>query len=184
MSAVDQAVETAPAQGARVSFGDPLYAEVMDFLDEEATLLDRNRYLAWTELLAEDVSYTIPGRKTLHMKDGPGIDENSGIAARLQALKALAERNETEVIYDRDPPPRMRRFITNVKVFHTETEDEYGVDSYLLFLRTVQDEPTYDLISAERKDVLRRTPEGMRLVRRRLLFDLAVLTKALPNVIL
>jgi 3-phenylpropionate/cinnamic acid dioxygenase small subunit len=172
------------APGRRVSFADPAYAEIMDFLHEEAALLDRDRYLAWTELLTDDVAYTIPGRHTLHMKDGPGIDENSGIPGGYAGLVGLAERNEREGIYDRDPPPRMRRFVTNVKAYHTDKADEYAVESYLLFLRTLQDEPTYSFVSAERKDVLRRTDDGLKLARRRLLFDLAVLSTPLPNVIL
>jgi 3-phenylpropionate/cinnamic acid dioxygenase small subunit len=177
-------VDVAQAAQSRVGFADPVYAEIMDFLTEEAALLDRDRFVEWVDLLAEDISYTIPRRQTRHVKDGRGLDEDSGMPANLEGLRLLAERNSRPGIYDRDPPPRFRRFVTNVKVQRTDKENEYAVDSYELMLRTKQDEPTYDFISAERRDVLRRTDDGVELVRRRVIFDQTVLSTPLPNIIL
>jgi 3-phenylpropionate/cinnamic acid dioxygenase small subunit len=177
-------VDTKQATRVKVGFADPAYAEVMDFLNEEANLLDRDRYTEWTELLAEDIQYTIPRRETRHVKDGTGIDEDSGMPATLEGLKDLAERNERDTVYDRDPRPRFRRFVTNVKVFRTDKDDEYAVDSYELMLRSEYDNPTFDFISAERRDVVRLTPDGAKLVRRRVLYDQTMLSTPLPNIVL
>lgn len=168
----------------RVGFGDPAYAETMDFLNEEASLLDRNLHMEWLGLLAEDITYSIPIRKTLHMRDGPGFDEYSGAPAFYDGLKATAERNTREDVFDHDPQQRMRRFITNVKVYHTDKDNEFDVDSYILLMKTKYDEPTFDFITAERRDVVRRTADGMKLVRRRLIYDQTVLSTQLPNIIL
>jgi 3-phenylpropionate/cinnamic acid dioxygenase small subunit len=78
----------------------------------------------------------------------------------------------------------MRRFITNVQAHRTNKNNEFAVDSYILFLKTKYDEPTFDFVSAERRDVLRRTGDGMKLVRRRLIYDQTVLSTQLPNIIL
>jgi PAH dioxygenase small subunit len=172
------------AASPRVGFGDPIYAEIMDFLNTEASLLDRDRHMEWVGLLAEDVSYTIPVRKTVRMRDGPGFDEDAGMPANYEGLKFTAERNMRDDVFDHDPRHRMRRFITNVQAYRTDKDDEFEVDSYILFLKTKYDEPTFDFVSAERRDVLRRTDDGMKLVRRRLIYDQTVLSTQLPNIIL
>ena len=112
----DQAVTTGVFPGPRVVSADPEYMGIVDFLHDEAILLDRDQYVAWTEMLAEDVTYTIPRRKTLDARDGTGLNE------------AMA--------------------------------------------------------SAERRDILRLTDDGFKLVRRRLIFDQAMMAATLPNVIL
>lgn len=183
-SAVQAAEKPAAARPTRLGFADPVYAEIMGFLNEEASLLDHDRHLEWVELLAEDVAYTIPQRKTVHMRDGLGYDENSGMPANHEALKAAAARNTREDVFDHDPRHRMRRFITNVQAYRTDKDNEYAVESYILFLKTKYDEPAFDFISAERRDILRRTPQGMKLVRRRLIYDQTVLTTQLHNIIL
>lgn len=184
-TAATQAAERPAApKPQRVGYGDPVYAEIMGFLHEEASLLDHNRHLDWVDLLAEDVAYSIPQRKNLHMRDGPGVDENSGMPAFYEGLKFTAQRNMREDVFDHDPPHRMRRFVTNILAYHTDKADEFAVDSYILFLKTKYDEPTFDFISAERRDVLRRTPGGMRLARRRLIYDQTVLSTQLHNIIL
>jgi 3-phenylpropionate/cinnamic acid dioxygenase small subunit len=177
-------VDTKQAVRQRVGFADPAYAEIMDFINEEADLLDRDQYLAWFELLAEDIQYTIPRRETRYVKDGSGIDETAGLPATYDGLRDMAERNERDTVYDRDPRPRFRRFVTNVKVYRTDKDNEYAVDSYELMLRSEYDEPTFDFISAERRDVVRLTDDGARLVKRRVLFDQTMLSTQLPNIVL
>jgi 3-phenylpropionate/cinnamic acid dioxygenase small subunit len=180
----EQAVKAVVFPGPRVVSADPEYMGIVDFLHDEAILLDRDQYVAWTEMLAEDVTYTIPRRKTLDARDGTGLNEAEGIPATFQGLKDLAVRNERVDIYDRNPPVRGRRFVTNIKAYRTEVANEFAVDSYLLFLQSRQDEPTYDMASAERRDILRLTDDGFKLVRRRLIFDQAMMAATLPNVIL
>jgi 3-phenylpropionate/cinnamic acid dioxygenase small subunit len=180
----EQAVKTVVFPGPRVVSADPEYMGIVDFLHDEAVLLDRDQYVAWAEMLAEDVTYTIPRRKTLDARDGTGLNEAEGFPATFEGLKDLAVRNERVDVYDRNPAFRGRRFVTNIKAYRTEVANEFAVDSYLLFLQSRQDEPTYDMASAERRDILRFTDDGFKLVRRRLIFDQAMMAASLPNVIL
>ena len=135
----EQAVKAVVFPGPRVVSADPEYMGIVDFLHDEAVTLDA--------------------------RDGTGLNEAEGIPATFQGLKDLAVRNERVDIYDRNPPVRGRRFVTNIKAYRTEVANEFAVDSYLLFLQSRQDEPTYDMASAERRDILRFTDDGFKLVR-------------------
>lgn len=176
-------VDTKQVVRTRVKSSDPVAGDILDFLNEEADLLDRDQYLAWTELLADDVMYTIPRRDTVHVKDGLGYDETSGMPATKQGLCEISERNERANVFDRDPRPRFRRFVTNVKVYRTDKENEYAVDSYELMLRNEYDEPRFDFISLERRDIVRVTDDGVRLAQRRVIFDQVMLSTPLPNIV-
>jgi 3-phenylpropionate/cinnamic acid dioxygenase small subunit len=176
-------VDTQQAVRTRVKSSDPVAGDILDFLNEEADLLDRDQYLAWVELLADDVMYTMPRRETVHVKDGLGYDETSGPPATKQGLKELAERNERANVFDRDPRPRFRRFVTNVKVYRTDKENEYAVDSYQLMLRNEYDDPRFDFVSCERRDVVRVSDDDVKLVQRRVIFDQVMISTPLPNIV-
>lgn len=157
----------------RFLYGDPVHNEVMDFLVEEAYLLDGDELEAWEELLAEDLTYTMPTRQTMMRRDGRGFDPRMGhyddtrATIRMRINRVL----HTESAYAEDPPSRVRRLVTNVRVHEGLVEDELAVTSSLLLLRSRWDLSEYDLVSALRDDVLRRTPDGLKLARRRILMD-------------
>jgi len=162
---------------ARVPSGDPLYNEIVDFLYDEAALLNENRLTEWVELLADDLRYRMPIRETLSRRDGPGFDPRAGHfdddlpSIRLRVRRLL----ETKSAFAEDPPSRSRRFVTNVVVRRTNPADEYAVTSDLLLTRSRWDATTYDLVSASREDVLRRTDGAWKLARRTILVDQATL---------
>ena len=64
----------------------------------------------------------------------------------------------------------MRRFVSNIRV-RSDGSDELQVRSYLLLLRSRFDSPQFEIICADRHDVLRRTPEGPKLARREIIVD-------------
>ena len=80
-------------------------------------------------------------------------------------------RLETEYAWAEDPPSRSRHFVTNVQVAPGDSGDEFEVTSNLLLYRTRGDVATYDILSGERKDVLRRAGDGFRLAKRVVLLD-------------
>jgi hypothetical protein len=49
-------------------------------------------------------------------------------------------------------------------------------------LRNRFDDPQYDMLSGKREDIIRRTPEGLRLARRVVLLDQAALGASWLNV--
>ncbi|MGH7899195.1 MAG: 3-phenylpropionate/cinnamic acid dioxygenase subunit beta [Candidatus Binatia bacterium] len=157
-----------------------MHDEILDFLVEEAHLLDLARLDEWLELMTEDISYTMPVRQTVYRNDGPGFDpgmchfDEDMASLRLRVRRLI----HTASAFSEEPPSRVRRSVTNVRVHETSAEGEYAVASHLLVLRNRWDLPTYDVLSAARHDVLRRAPDGLRLARRRILVDQATLGTA------
>ena len=98
--------------------------EAEEFLYREAGLLDDRRFDDWLELLADDIHYWMPIRRTTQAREvdleftGPGgmafFDDNKEILTlrvrRLAIGRAWAE----------DPPSRTRRLITNIRVDDVE----------------------------------------------------------------
>jgi 3-phenylpropionate/cinnamic acid dioxygenase small subunit len=74
-----------------------------------------------------------------------------------------------------DPPSRTRRLVTNVFVEETDKSDEFVVTSYLLLTRSRFKDHHVDIISGERRDVLRLGEAGFKLARREVIIDQAVL---------
>ena len=152
----------------RVHANETVYVELHEFLDDEAALLDNDRLTEWLELLAEDLVYRAPVRVTKNRADGLGFsptmahfdDTYSSVARRV--ARATQSPNAWAV----DPPSRIRRHVSNVRVYRTANPDEYQVLSYVLAIRSHVDQPDVCVVSAERDDVLQRTQSGWRLSRR------------------
>jgi 3-phenylpropionate/cinnamic acid dioxygenase small subunit len=151
-----------------------LWFEVIAWLDHEAALLDEGRLEEWLGLLTEDVDYTMPVRLTRERGSGP--DTHAGSPHFLddaRTLRMRVERLKTEFAWAEDPPSRTRRFVTNVRP--EPTAEGVAVRSYLLVYRNRGEDSGAELISAERRDHLRRTPDGLRLNRREVRIDQSTL---------
>ena len=154
------------------------YWEVYSFLMHEAQLLDEHREREWLDsCCAGDILYLMPVRETRERGAGDGFsgemfyfEEDRG------SLELRVRRLETEYAWAEDPPSRTRHFVTNVRVEPGETGDELYVRSNLLLYRSQGTDRHYDTVSAERRDVLRREEEGLRMARREILLDHSVLT--------
>lgn len=160
----------------RVRAGSALYNEVVDWLDAEAELLDDYRERQWLEsMVSREVVYQVPLRQTVERARGTGfmpgtfhLDETYG------SLESRVARNETKYAWAEDPPSRIRHFVTNIKVTELGA-DRIGVRSNLLIFRTRQEQTQPQLLSGERRDVLRREGGELRLLRREVLLDLTVI---------
>jgi 3-phenylpropionate/cinnamic acid dioxygenase small subunit len=179
-----QTITTTTPTGVRVSSSEPVYGEIFDFLIDEADLLDRDLHLEWIELLTSDIRYYMPARKTLYRRDGEGFNpRGSHFDDDKGSLTMRARRNvEISSAYDRDPAPRMRRLVGNVVVREGDTADEYRVVSSILILRNRYEETHSETLSARREDVVRRTPEGLRLAGRTIFVDQALVQATWMNV--
>jgi 3-phenylpropionate/cinnamic acid dioxygenase small subunit len=149
-----------------------LWMEVHAWLDHEAELLDDGRFEEWLELTTEDIEYEMPVRLT---RERGALDSHRGNQYFLDdraTLRLRVERLSTEFAWAEDPPSRTRRFVTNVRV----QPDPQGVRarSYLLIFRNRGDDAGQEWLSAERRDLLRRTPEGLRLSRREIRIDQSI----------
>lgn len=187
MSTTDELKEVPPTQTEeagrtaglkRVPMTDPLHWEIVEFLEDEAATLDDNSLMEWMEFLAPDILYRMPVRTTRDRIDGSEFeggmylfDENFD-NLRVKIIRLAA----TQTAWAEKPPSRTRRCINNVRVFGgRESEAEYEVRSNVLMVRNRYDKPAYEVISARRTDILRRTDEGFKIANREIFSDQASL---------
>jgi 3-phenylpropionate/cinnamic acid dioxygenase small subunit len=166
------------ATSDRIAVGSALYNRVVEFMYEEAALLDQIRLQEWAARLASDLIYTAPLRETRSMDQ-----QNSTVVRTVQhfhddwrsIMGRVMRLTGTKSAWAEDPPSRTRRLVTNVMVAKTAKPDEFAVTSYLLVTRSRFNSPEYDLISAERRDLLRQDGDSFKLARREIIVDQAVI---------
>lgn len=157
-----------------LAINDLTYARVVQFLYEEAALLDARRFDEWLGFLTEDVAYRVPvpvvsdGGEPGYARDGHFFYEN------LSSLTQRVRRLATGFAWAEDPPSRTCRLISNVRV-ETDAGDQLAATSNFLIYRSRADVPHPDLLAGERHDILRETGEGLKLARREVLLAQAVL---------
>lgn len=162
--------------GPSLKFDDPRHMDLWHWLVEEAYTLDDQRYEDWLETIADDVHYIMPVRVTTAL--GAGYTTSPGMAhwdENKYSLSRRVARFLTEHAWTEDPPSRLRHYITNVRTFETDVEDELIVESAVLLFRSRGDTNPAAYISAMREDVLRKTDEGYKLARRVIMVDESVL---------
>lgn len=150
---------------------DDIHRDVTAFLVEEAKLLDDGELREWLEAVpADDVTYEVPTRTTQEKNTRSEFSDRSfHLNEDRESLALRIERLENEYAWGTNPPPRTRRFVSNVRV-HDEG-DEFAVADYLLFVKHVRDSITPDILSAQREHRLRTVDDGFELVERRVLLD-------------
>lgn len=157
--------------GGRV---DPvLQQEIEQFLYAEAELLDDGDLHRWVELFTDDVRYVMPIRTNrLRRERGQEIGKETDLAYfddDKQSLRARVKRLDTGMAWAEDPPSRTRHLVTNVRI-EPLANGEYSVRSAFFLYRT-RLRTDENLFVGRRHDVLRRTPEGLRIARREILLD-------------
>lgn len=146
--------------------------ECIDFLVEEAALLDNNELRAWLELLDPQISYAVPVRVTRERTAGAGFSKDGfHMKEDYGSLETRVRRLETEYAWAEDPASRIRRFVSNFRIRPGDDDDEIAATTNLLLFRGRYDSTDYDLLSCERRDVLRRTEAGLKLKERLVLLD-------------
>lgn len=160
-----------------LSTSSPEHVEAYDFLLYEAELLDDLRERVWLEtLVSKDIAYELPIRETVERARGFGFVEGTfHLKENYGSLESKVARNETSYAWAEDPPSRLRHFVTNVRVRRTDDADVLEVRSNVLIYRTRQDQTTPQILSGERRDLLRREDGELRLLRRSVLLDLTVI---------
>ena len=163
----------------RIHGGEPAYFELVEFLEDEATALDDNDLFGWFGRMAPDLIYRMPVRMTKERTDGSEFsetmfhfDENfTSLATKVTRLAA------TQTAWAEKPPSRTRRFVTNMKVFRRQSGEveEYELRSSILLARNRYQDSQFEFVSARRTDVVRRTPDGLRIAKRTIFPDQATI---------
>lgn len=149
---------------------------VEDFLGREADLLDRGDLESWLLLLTEDVRYVMPVRSTRYTRLTEEFSTTSFIFDDdLFGLRMRVARLNTRFAWAEDPASRNRHYISNILVTH-DKGDSLQVRSSVMLYRSRLDDAIGELLTGERRDVLRRTDAGLRLARREVYLDQTVIS--------
>lgn len=140
------------------------------FLAREAECLDENRVTDWLELLAPDIIYDMPIMQTQRRTDDPIAPNGWHMKETFGSLQARVARLGTNSAWGEDPPSRTRRLIGNVRG-GPWAGAEIPVRSNLLLYVGRGDSAEAVVLGAERRDVLRRTANGLKLARRTVLLS-------------
>ncbi|MFG1941475.1 3-phenylpropionate/cinnamic acid dioxygenase subunit beta [Nonomuraea sp. NPDC048826] len=162
--------------GRSLAFDDARHLTAHRWLVDEAYLLDEQDYPAWLDLMTEDIHYYMPVKVTTAL--GAGYDTAPGMAhfdENRYSLRQRVARFATEHAWTEDPPSRLRHFVTNVRTFATDRDDELVVESAVLLFRSRGDVGESALVSAGREDLLRRCDGAWKLARRLISADESVI---------
>jgi 3-phenylpropionate/cinnamic acid dioxygenase small subunit len=149
--------------------------EVHQWLVVEAEILDQRRYPEWMDMLTDDIVYRMPVRVTTSPHLEGTLDGMDHFDEDRYSLQRRVDRFATEHAWTEDPPSRTRHFVSNVRAYPGEREDETLAKSYLLIFRSRLDTREPDFVVGERRDVLRRVDGVLKLARREFLVDESVL---------
>jgi len=173
-----QALEKArPADRTWADAGLPeravLQYEVEQFLYAEAALLDARKYREWLGLVAEDIHYWMPIRRTVTNADLDREFTRPGDVAFFdddrELLEMRVKKLEAGSAWSEDPPSRSRHLVTNVRVLDVEGELITLEACFHLYRTRLNSE--VDSWVGRRVDTLRRTGAGFLLAKRHLFLD-------------
>jgi 3-phenylpropionate/cinnamic acid dioxygenase small subunit len=154
-----------------------LQYQVEQFLYAEAALLDARRYRDWLGLVADDIHYWMPIRRTVTNSDLEREFTKPGEVAYFdddrEFLEMRVKKLEAGSAWSEDPPSRSRHFVSNIRILDL-AGDEITVEAGFHLYRT-RLESDVDSWVGRRVDVLRRTGEGFLLARRHLYLDQTVI---------
>jgi 3-phenylpropionate/cinnamic acid dioxygenase small subunit len=150
-----------------------LQYEVEQFLYAEAALLDARQYRAWLALMADDIHYWMPIRRTVTLSDLDLEFTKPGDMAYFDDDRMMLEMRvrkfEAGSAWSEDPPSRSRHFVSNVRILEAAA-DELTVDVCFHLLRTRLNSEISDWFG-RRTDVLRRAGGSFLLARRHIFLD-------------
>ena len=162
---------------------DAAFLEVQRFLNREAALLDRRDYMAWLDLLTEDVRYVVTARVSRPAESGPldyAIVDEDAETLRLRLLQI----GDPRLTRAENPATLTRRFVSNFEVEATAYPDGYVAHSNLLVYRQRGTAPDGDFYAGQRRDVLRRDGASLRIADRLVRLDHNVLFDGSLSIVL
>ena len=154
-----------------------LQYEVEQFLYEEAALLDARKFREWLGLVADDIHYWMPIRRTVTRSDLEFEFTNPGAMAYFDDDRGLLEMRvkklEASSAWSEDPPSRSRHFVSNVRI--TEIAgDEITIDASFHLYRTRLNSEADNWVG-RRTDLLRRSGSSFKLAKRHIFLDQTVI---------
>lgn len=154
-----------------------LQFEVEQFLYREAAMLDERRFDEWLDLLAEDIHYWMPIRRTTLLKDRDKEFTRLGDMAYFDDDKQILGMRVAKLTagsaWSEDPPSRTRHFVSNV-CMRSMIEDCLTLDVNFHLYRT-RLESEVDSWVGRREDKLIRQDTGWLIRQRHIFLDQTVI---------
>ena len=151
--------------------GDPDFGRIYTFLIDEAELLEQGQYMAWFDLLADDLVYRMPVKSTVLRGSEPDhVEPTYHINENRRTIELRVHRlTKSPSVWSENPATRSRRLVTNIRA--RRGDGMFAVTSSLLLMRFRHDEVDYDLLTGERRDVLRVVGNDLKLCSREISID-------------
>lgn len=154
-----------------------LQYEVEQFLYFEASLLDARKYREWFGLVAADIHYWMPIRRTVMLANIDREFTQQGAMAYFDddytLLEMRVKKLEAGSAWSEDPPSRSRHFVANVRILELKG-DEITLECAFHLTRTRLESETSEW-TGRRVDVLRRQGASFLLAKRHLFLDQTVI---------
>jgi len=152
-------------------------AAVTPALLHEARMLDSGCFEDWLDLLAPDIHYWMPIRRTTSAREtAREFTQPGGVAFfddDFATLKMRVDRMRLGRAWAEDPPSRTRRLIANVRVVALRGDDVTVASNFHLYRTRLDSEE--DSWIGRREDVLRQVDGEFRLARRHIFLEQTVI---------
>jgi 3-phenylpropionate/cinnamic acid dioxygenase small subunit len=174
-----------PAQPFNPVFDPDTLRHVEQFYYREARLLDERQYLQWLTLLSPDIRYVLPARfiplargstrdpESIHALDNElsGYDPG-GLPIREESYGHLAQRAARALkpnAWAENPPPRTRRFVTNIEIEHLPGGGIRAFSNLQMF-HSQNGRPDH-IFAGQRRDRLDPADASYRIAEREVILD-------------
>jgi 3-phenylpropionate/cinnamic acid dioxygenase small subunit len=152
--------------------------ELEQFLYREARMLDEGRFEDWLALFTDDIRYWMPMKSVrsgkAHESDRLELaffDDNKG------TLTLRVKRLATNFAFAEDPPSRTTRLLSNIELEAGAQDGEATARcNFLVYRNRLQS--VENLYVGHREDLLRRSGEGWRIARRKVVIEQNVLNSS------
>jgi len=153
---------------------------ISKFLDHETALLDARQFTQWIDLLTDDFTYQVPTpftpdspARTPWMDEALILDETKESLKNLWAIRYTPDL--VEFAWGENPPQRVRRFVSGLRISSTEQPGLYLAESNLLLTFVERSDPAV-LVPAGRVDRIREVDGTFRLAARTVHLDQTVIS--------
>ncbi len=167
------------------AFDPNLLRRVEQFYYREARLLDERLYVQWLTLLSLDVRYVMPSRfiplargntkepEQIHALENELSGYEAGaLPIREETYGHLAQRAARALkpnAWAENPPPRTRRFVTNIEV-EPMSGDRVRAFGNLQLFHSQHGRPDH-LFAGQRRDMLEQVGGAFRILEREVILD-------------
>jgi 3-phenylpropionate/cinnamic acid dioxygenase small subunit len=153
-----------------------LQYEVEQFLYREAALLDDRRFTDWLALIADDIHYWMPIRRTVTVEnlrlEYAAADGMAYFDDDKRDLRMRVEKLQSNSAWSENPPSRTRHFVSNVRILEA-TDNEIALEAAIHLYRSRLNDKIDNWIG-KRRDRLRRVDGDFRIFQRHIFLDQTV----------